>query len=160
MGPSNEFFKNIEDYLIYDSYDGIDNSSFFYHHFTYDILYLFIISIPLIYLIITIIRKIKLKKYLWFFGIKGKILFGIDLFLLIIAPLIVIILSYTFDPTLRIIIDMIKDIKLIIFAPSSILFFIFLIKLVYFFAYNKFSEKYDLNNKKIENMDLDYMGVD
>ena len=160
LGPSNEFFKNIEDYLIYDSYDGIDNSSFFYHHFTYDILYLFIISIPLIYLIITIIRKIKLKKYLWFFGIKGKILFGIDLFLLIIAPLIVIILSYTFDPTLRIIIDMIKDIKLIIFAPSSILFFIFLIKLVYFFAYNKFSEKYDLNNKKIENMDLDYMGVD
>ena len=160
LGPSNEFFKNIEDYLIYDSYDGIDNSSFFYHHFTYDILYLFIISIPLIYLIITIIRKIKLKKYLWFFGIKGKILFGIDLFLLIIAPLIVIILSYTFDPPLRIIIDMIKDIKLIIFAPSSILFFIFLIKLVYFFAYNKFSEKYDLNNKKIENMDLDYMGVD
>ena len=112
------------------------------------------------YLIITIIRKIKLKKYSWFIGIKGKIIFGYDLFILIIAPIFFIIIFYAINPTLRILIDMSKDIKFIVFTPTSILFFIFIIKLVYIFIYNKLSKKYDLSSNKIENLDLDYMGVE
>jgi len=114
----------------------------------------------LTYLIITIIRKIKLKKYSWFIGIKGKIIFGFDLFILVIAPIVFIIIFYTVNPTIKMAIDMIRDLKFIIFAPSSILFFIFLIKLGYFFAYNKLFNKYDLSNGNIENTDLDYIGVE
>lgn len=160
LGPREEFFEAIENYLILDSFDGLDNSSFFFNHFTYDIIFLFIIAIPLTYLIITIIRKIKLKKYLWFIGIKGKIIFGFDLFILVIAPIVFIIIFYTVNPTIKMAIDMIRDLKFIIFAPSSILFFIFLIKLGYFFAYNKLFNKYDLSNGNIENTDLDYIGVE
>ena len=160
LGPREEFFEAIENYLILDSFDGLDNSSFFFNHFTYDIIFLFIIAIPLTYLIITIIRKIKLKKYSWFIGIKGKIIFGFDLFILVIAPIVFIIIFYTVNPTIKMAIDMIRDLKFIIFAPSSILFFIFLIKLGYFFAYNKLFNKYDLSNRNIENMDLDYIGVE
>ena len=160
LGPREEFFEAIENYLILDSFDGFDNSSFFFNHFTYDIIFLFIIAIPLTYLIITIIRKIKLKKYSWFIGIKGKIIFGFDIFILVIAPIVFIIIFYTVNPTIKMAIDMIRDLKFIIFAPSSILFFIFLIKLGYFFAYNKLFNKYDLSNRNIENMDLDYIGVE
>ena len=160
LGPREEFFEAIENYLILDSFDGLDNSSFFFNHFTYDIIFLFIIAIPLTYLIITIIRKIKLKKYSWFIGIKGKIIFGFDLFILVIAPIVFIIIFYTVNPTIKMAIDMIRDLKFIIFAPSSILFFIFLIKLGYFFTYNKLFNKYDLSNRNIENMDLDYIGVE
>ena len=160
LGPREEFFEAIENYLILDSFDGLDNSSFFFNHFTYDIIFLFIIAIPLTYLIITIIRKIKLKKYLWFIGIKGKIIFGFDLFILVIAPIVFIIIFYTVNPTIKMAIDMIRDLKFIIFAPSSILFFIFLIKLGYFFTYNKLFNKYDLSNGNIENTDLDYIGVE
>ena len=160
LGPREEFFEAIENYLILDSFDGFDNSSFFFNHFTYDIIFLFIIAIPLTYLIITIIRKIKLKKYSWFIGIKGKIIFGFDLFILVIAPIVFIIIFYTVNPTIKMAIDMIRDLKFIIFAPSSILFFIFLIKLGYFVAYNKLFNKYDLSNRNIENMDLDYIGVE
>ena len=160
LGPREEFFEAIENYLILDSFDGLDNSSFFFNHFTYDIIFLFIIAIPLTYLIITIIRKIKLKKYSWFIGIKGKIIFGFDLFILVIAPIVFIIIFYTVNPTIKMAIDMIRDLKFIIFAPSSILFFIFLIKLGYFFAYNKLFNKYDLSNGNIENTDLDYIGVE
>ena len=160
LGPREEFFEAIENYLILDSFDGFDNSSFFFNHFTYDIIFLFIIAIPLTYLIITIIRKIKLKKYSWFIGIKGKIKFGFDLFILVIAPIVFIIIFYTVNPTIKMAIDMIRDLKFIIFAPSSILFFIFLIKLGYFFAYNKLFNKYDLSNGNIENTDLDYIGVE
>ncbi len=160
LGPREEFFEAIENYLILDSFDGLDNSSFFFNHFTYDIIFLFIIAIPLTYLIITIIRKIKLKKYSWFIGIKGKIIFGFDLLILVIAPIVFIIIFYTVNPTIKMAIDMIRDLKFIIFAPSSILFFIFLIKLGYFVAYNKLFNKYDLSNRNIENMDLDYIGVE
>ena len=160
LGPREEFFEAIENYLILDSFDGFDNSSFFFNHFTYDIIFLFIIAIPLTYLIITIIRKIKLKKYSWFIGIKGKIIFGFDLFILVIAPIVFIIIFYTVNPTIKMAIDMIRDLKFIIFAPSSILFFIFLIKLGYFFTYNKLFNKYDLSNRNIENMDLDYIAVE
>lgn len=160
LGPREEFFEAIENYLILDSFDGLDNSSFFFNHFTYDIIFLFIIAIPLTYLIITIFRKIKLKKYSWFIGIKGKIIFGFDLFILVIAPIVFIIIFYTVNPTIKMAIDMIRDLKFIIFAPSSILFFIFLIKLGYFFAYNKLFNKYDLSNGNIENTDLDYIGVE
>ena len=71
-GLGTEFFNNIENFLIFDSLNAIDNSSFFYYHFTYDILFLFIITPPLIYLIITVYRKIKARKYFWFSSLLFK----------------------------------------------------------------------------------------
>ena len=46
-------------------------------------------TIPIVYLVITIVRKIKRKKYTWFDNIKGKIIFGVDIFVLFILPIII-----------------------------------------------------------------------
>ena len=159
-GLGTEFFNNIENFLIFDSLNAIDNSSFFYYHFTYDILFLFIITPPLIYLIITVYRKIKARKYFWFKGIKGKIFFGVDLFILIIAPISLIIIFYTADKNFTKKIEMTRDYQIAIFTTSSILFLTFLIKLGYVFLYNYLSAKYDLgSNKIIEEPDVDYLGI-
>ena len=53
----------------------INDSLFFFTHFTLVITILIIIAIPLTYLIIIIIIKIKKKEYIWFKGIKVKIIF-------------------------------------------------------------------------------------
>ena len=159
-GLGTEFFNNIENFLIFDSLNAIDNSSFFYYHFTYDILFLFIITPPLIYLIITVYRKIKARKYFWFKGIKGKIFFGVDLFILILAPISLIIIFYTADKNFTKKIEMTRDYQIAIFTTSSILFLTFLIKLGYVFLYNYLSAKYDLgSNKIIEEPDVDYLGI-
>ena len=79
--------NNILNFITLDTYGSIDESMFLYVHFTYDIIFLFLIGIPLTYLIIIIIRKLKRKKYSWFIGIKGKIIFGIDILFLIIIPI-------------------------------------------------------------------------
>ena len=146
--PASQLFTNIENYLIYDSYEEIDGYKCFLTHFTCDILILISLALPIIYLIITIIRKIKCKKYLWLNGIKGKVFFGIDIFILVIVPLVLIIFLYTFDANIKINIEYIKDLQLWLFAPSSILFFIFFIKLIYIILYNKCLYKYSDDNIK------------
>ena len=159
-GLGTEFFNNIENFLIFDSLNAIDNSSFFYYHFTWDILFIFILIPPLIYLIFTLKRKIKTRKYFWFKGIKGKIFFGVDLFILIIAPISLIIIFYTADKNFTKKIEMTRDYQIAIFTTSSLLFLTFLIKLGYVFLYNYLSAKYDLgSNKIIEEPDVDYLGI-
>lgn len=154
--PTGELMNNILNFVTLDTYGSIDESMFFYIHFTYDIIFLVLIGIPLTYLIITIIRKLKIKKYSWFIGIKGKIIFGIDILLLIIIPIFIIISFYAFNASLRRAVESIKDLKFVIFTIFSTSLFIFIIKLAYVFVYNKYLKRFEIdNNKKTESMDLD-----
>ena len=92
--PFYDFVNSIEAFLISDSFFDINDISFFYTHFTIDIIIIIVISIPITYLIITIKRKIKREKYSWFIDIKGKIIFAVDVLFLIIVPVIIIICFY------------------------------------------------------------------
>ena len=158
------FIKDIENFLILDYYEGIDSSFILPVHFYLDTLYLIIISIPLTYLIIVIVRKIKKKEYLWFKGIKGKIIFGVDILILIILPLTIIIIIYTYSPDLTTTFKMFRDWLFVLFTSCSALFLTFIIKLVYIFLFNRFfknlkaskSENIELvSNSKVEAMNLD-----
>ena len=130
-------------------------------HFTYDISAIIIISIPLCYLIIKIVRKFKKKKYIWFFGIKGIILFIVDIIILILLPIFIIIFMYAFSADVRYAVDNITDIKFVLFTFCSALFLTFIIKLVYIFIYNKYSRKFELvDEKRVEELDSGYMGIE
>lgn len=158
--PFYDFVNSIEAFLIGDTFVWINDSAFFYTHFAIDLAIIIGLAIPLIYLIITIKRKVKREKYSWFKGIKGSIIFGIDLFLLIIVPVGIIICFYVIDSDLRYTVVTTRDIRFAIFTFLSLCLLIFLIKLVYIFIYNKFFKKYELlENKKMDEMMLDSMGV-
>ena len=156
--PSDELFENIENFLLFYNHKGINSNLFFYIHFTYDILMIIVISISLCYLIITIVRKLKKKKFTWFNGAKGIIIFIVDTLFLIVLPLVIIIFLYASSADLRYIVKSSKDILFVLFTTSSILFLTFIIKLIYIFIYNKYLitniEKGD--SKKLELNDLDY----
>lgn len=155
--PTFDLFDNIEKFLVLDYHEGISDGLFFFAHFTYDIISLFIISIPFTYLIITIKRKIKKKEYTWFKGIKGKIIFGIELFILIIAPLIIIIILYTADSYISYALNNVRDAKFALFMPCSILFLTFIIKLIYVFIFDKYlKSKEDISNKGEPLYNIDY----
>ena len=155
LGPTEDLVRNIENFLINDYHEGISDSLFFFIHFTIDIIILIIIAIPLTYLIITIIRKIKKKEYIWFKGIKGKIIFGVEIFILIILPIIIIIVLYTADPDITYMIDNLKDAQFVLFTSASALFMTFIIKLVYIFIYNKYCKKErPLSNSESNDYDL------
>ena len=159
--PKNQFFNNIEDYLISDFYSAIDSSIFLLTHFTYDLIYLFINAIPLVYLIITIIRKIKVKKYSWFDGTKGIIIFCIDLIILVIMPVFSIIVLFAINADIRTPIMLIRDLQFVIFLFYSILFLIFIIKVVYIILYRKFLFKFDEGNiRKLSVMDINILDDD
>ena len=161
QNPTNQFFDNIEEYLVSDFYSPVDIQQFLFVHFTYDLTYLIIIAIPSVYLIITIIRKIKVKKYSWFDGTKGIIIFCIDLTILVIMPIVSIIVLYTLDADIREIIVLLKDLPFVIFLFSSILFLTFIIKAVYIILYKKYLFKYDEGNiKKLSEMDLNILDDD
>ena len=153
--PTADFKNNIIDFITLDTYRNISTTLFIYIHFFYDIIFFILIGIPLTYLIVTIVRKFKKKEYMWFTGIKGKIIFVVDVLVLIIIPLSIIIFFYTFDSTLKYATNNSKDIQFILFTILSASIFNFLIKLVYVFIYNK-----HFKNKNVENMDLDYIGLD
>ena len=156
--PTQELFDNIESFLLFDTYKGISSYLFIFIHFSIDIIIIFIIAIPLSYLIVTIVRKIQKKKATWFNGVKGIIVFIVDIIFLILLPLTIIILLYVADADVTYAVKNTKDILFVLFTFSSILFLTFIIKLVYFFIYNKYlknNEKVDI--KKIEENDMDYM---
>ena len=103
-------------------------------------------------------RKIQKKKATWFNGVKGIIVFIVDIIFLILLPLTIIILLYVAHADVTYAVKNTKDILFVLFTFSSILFLTFIIKLVYFFIYNKYlknNEKVDI--KKIEENDMDYM---
>lgn len=129
----------IENLIVYGSLDSIVDPSFFSTHFTIDMFIFFIIAFPLTYLIITIIRKIKRKKYMWFIEIKGKIIFAIDLILLIILPIILIII-FNVSSSMFLYRNL-KDFIFTLYMFCSCLMVNFLIKLIYVFVYNKYLER-------------------
>lgn len=159
--PKNDLFKNIESFLVFDTVDGINSGLFFHIHFSYNIIFIIIIAIPLIYLVITIIRKFKKKKYLWFTGCKGVAIFIIELILLFILPAVLLIVLYTFDDDTTYFINNSKDIKFVLFTFCSALMLTFIIKIVYVFVFNKcFNSHGSDDAKKIEPMNLDYLSVE
>lgn len=158
--PVYELFNNIENFLAFDTIDGINSNLFVFIHFSIDVAFIIVIAIPLIYLIITIVRKCQKKKYTWFIGCKGITIFIIELILLMILPIVIIIFLYTFDANIRYALNNAKDIKFAVFTACSALILTFLIKLIYALVFHKNYNSIGGNSsKKIEAMDLDYMGV-
>jgi CubicO group peptidase (beta-lactamase class C family) len=153
-----EVVDSIRDFLVFDRYGKINTALLVYTHFFYDIIFILIIFVPITYLVITIIRKIKKKKYIWFIEIKGKIIFSVELLILVIIPIIVIIILNTLDPDICFIINNIKDITFVLFTGSSAMFLTFIIKLVYIFIYNKYFQTFSQeSDKRLESIDLDYI---
>ena len=150
MGPSFKFVIALQNFLMYNAnneYDGVDSSIFFFLHFTYDFIFLFIISIPITYLVITIVRKIKRKKYTWFNDIKGIIVFVFDVLVLFILPIIILIYCFVINANLEFIITNVKNFFFTIITVCVALLLNFIIKIVYLILYQKF------NWENIENKD-------
>jgi len=95
---------------------------------------------------------------MWFNGIKGKIIFAVDILALIIIPIFIIVFFYTFDWMLIYAAKNLKDIQFVLFTILSVSIFNFLIKLIYVFIYNKYFKI--ARKKKVENIDLDYIGME
>jgi hypothetical protein len=149
-------FISVQNLIVYGSLDKINGSSFFSNYFTLDVIVLLIISLPLTYLIITIVRIIKRKKSLWFIGVKGKIILGVDIVVLIIFPLILIIYFYA-DPNMYYL-HFIKDILFCLFMFCSCLMVNFLLKLIYVFVYKKYFERKEFEKKNNnEEMEINLM---
>ena len=87
--PFDQFYSAVKNFLIYGVYNDVDIELSFFRHFFFNIFCLLFMTIPIIYLVITIVRKIKRKKYTWFVDIKGKIIFAVDIFVLFILPIII-----------------------------------------------------------------------
>jgi CubicO group peptidase (beta-lactamase class C family) len=160
--PSIQFVTTLINFLIYnvyDTYDGVDSSLFFFIHFTYDFICLSIILIPTVYLGITIARKVKRKKYTWFIDIKGKILFGVDVLVLLILPIIILIICFT-DETREFICTNVKDILFTIITVCVALWLNFIIKIVYIILYKKFNWEDGDKKGKIDNIEMINSGED
>ena len=93
-----------------------------------------------------------------FNGIKGKIIFAVDILALIIIPIFIIVFFYTFNWMLIYAAKNLKDIQFVLFTIFSVSIFNFLMKLIYVFIYNKYFKI--ASKKKVENIDLDYIGME
>ena len=124
----------LDDEIIYEqTFTSLDSLEFNLIHTAIDLIILLLITIPITYLIITIIRKIQKKKPSWFDGVKGKIIFGVEVFILIILPIILLIsLTYAFTRT--------KDFLFALLTITISMIVTFFIKLGYFFIYKKLGE--------------------
>ena len=131
-------FMNILESLILDnviSYEQtftlLDNAQFIANHFAIDLIIIIIIAIPLTYLIITIVRKFKKKKPMWFDGVKGIIIFIVDILFLIILPVILLaFFTEQFKST--------RDFIFCLLSATSIMITTFIVKLIYFFSCKKY----------------------
>ena len=132
----------------------LDSMDFFTLHFTIDVIILIIIAIPLTYLIITIVRKIKKKKPTWFNGVKGIIVFIVDILLLIILPVLLLV-------ALTNVLKSTKDFIFTLLTATITMMVTFILKLVYFFIYRKYwkdlEDAEDIINKKSEHFELGYV---
>ena len=155
-----QIMSNIERFLLYDSYESINSGVIFYTHFTLDVIIFVSISLPLIYLIISIVRKFKKRKYSWFIGIKGIIIFIIDIFILILYPFIAIIFFYCYNSNIRYLAENSKDMKFFIWSTFVVTISTFILKLIYVFIYNKYFKKYEDINPKDVDKEVDYIKVD
>ena len=158
--PFYDFVNSIEAFLISDSFFDINDSAFLYTHFTIDTIIFIGILMPFIYLIITIVRKIKKIEYSWFNGVKGYFIFIIDVLLLIIAPIAIINCFYALSSDLKYTTITTRDIRFGIFSLFSLALLVFIVKLIYVFLFKKCLKKYDsIQENKIGDMNLDYVGV-
>ena len=137
--------------------DLIHSELFFHVHFSLDIIYIIVIAIPLVYLIITIVRKFKKIKYSWFVGCKGIAIFIIEFILLIALPVALITIVYTVDKEIKDMVVSSKDLKFVLFTFSSALILTFIIKVIYIILFNKHFKSNA--SKRIEAADLNYMGI-
>jgi hypothetical protein len=73
LGPFGQFCNALENFLIYDVYDGVDNSISFYVHFTYDLMFLFIAENSSLFFLFILSED----SYLFLFDSKYISLFSI-----------------------------------------------------------------------------------
>ena len=139
-----QFFTDINDFLAYGLYNGVDGSLSFCAHFTFDIIFFILIGIPITYLVITSVRKIKRKKYTWFENTKGKIIFGVDVFVLCILPIIILIFCYGVNGD----VTDVKDLLFVVIVICIALWLNFIVKIVYIILYKKYHwEKFEISDK-------------
>lgn len=156
-GPFYRFVAFLENLIVNDvnayeqTFSILDDMEFMAFHFAIDIIIIIIIAIPLTYLIITVVRKIKKKKPTWFNGVKGIIVFSVDTFILIILPILLLaVLTNQFKST--------KDFIFALLTTTISMMLTFIIKLVYFFIYRKYwkdlEDDDETINKHLENFEL------
>ena len=148
LGPFIQFCTAIDNFLMYNVYDEVDSSLYFYVHFAYDIMFLSIMAVPITYLVITVVRKIKRKKYTWFIDVKGKIIFGVDVFVLCILPIIILIICFGVDRYVTYACTYVKDLLYTIIIVCVALWLNFIIKIVYIILYIKL--KWEHTEKNVE----------
>ena len=157
--PKEDFFNSIQSFIAFDTMGYVHSNLFFYVHFSLDFIYIIAIAIPLTYLIITIVRKFKKKQYSWFIGCKGISIFIVDFILLIVLPVALISVLFTFDANIKYAIETTKDFKFVLFTFSSVLIFTFIIKLIYVIVFNRYFKSLGSDaTKKIDAVDLNYLG--
>ena len=158
--PWYDLVESFERFLLNDYFFDVNTDPFFFTHFTIDLIIIIYIGIPISYLIVTIYRKVKMKEYTWFVGVKGIIIFIVDVFMLLIVPSAVIICLYVISGDIKYITKTTRDLRFGIFTTLSTTVLTFLIKLIYMLLYEKYIKKHTvLKDKKID-IDLEYMGVE
>jgi CubicO group peptidase (beta-lactamase class C family) len=147
--PFSQFYSAVQNFLINGVYDDVDIEISFFRHFFFNVLCLLFMAIPIVYLVITIIRKCKRKKYTWFINIKGKIIFGVEVFILFILPIIISIGFRSNEANL-----FVKDFVFTVNTMCITLWLTLIIKIVYIILYNKLNWEVNENEKKDELKEL------
>ena len=147
--PFSQFFSAVQNFLINGVYDDVDIEISFFRHFFFNVFFLLFMAIPIVYLVITIIRKCKRKKYTWFINIKGKIIFGVEVFILFILPIIISIGFRSNEANL-----FVKDFVFTVNTMCITLWLTLIIKIVYIILYNKLNWEVNENEKKDELKEL------
>jgi CubicO group peptidase (beta-lactamase class C family) len=162
LQPAYQLMDAVKNFILYnvtEMYEGVDGSVFFYLHFIYDFLFIIMLTIPLAYLIITIVRKFKRKKYTWFDGVKGKIIFGVDVLVLAILPMIILIVCFGPDGMLKEICTSVRDIFVTIIVFCVLLFLNLIVKIGYVILYKKLNwSDINIGNVKATGGDSLYSG--
>ena len=157
-GPFYRFVSILETLILDDeityeqTFTSLDSLEFTLIHTAIDLIILLLIAIPITYLVITIIRKIQKKKPTWFDGVKGKVIFGIEVFMLIILPIILLIaLANGFKTT--------KDFLFALLAITISMMVTFFVKLGYYFIYKKIWKNGDNFENKREDSQEKLFGL-
>ena len=141
-GPFYRFMTLLENLIVDDviqyenTFPVFDTMDKIYYHLAIDLVIIIIILIPATYFCITLFRKCKKKKPMWFYGIKGKIVFSVDLILLIILPAVLFAMFFNqFKYT--------KDLIFCLLSVTCFLVATFILKLIYFFIHRKYLRNMD-----------------
>ena len=152
--PILDFVNNIENFILNDVVTYTGDPPIFYIHFSIDIVIFIAILIPFTYLVITIIRKVQRKEYSWLKGVKGIVIFAVEILLLLLVPSIIIICFYTADDELKRKTENTRDYKFGLFTVFSTCLLIFLIKLVYMLLFDKYIKINESSEEKKSNSEM------